>query len=196
MPIQERLANAWFMSVTARTAGFNTIAYSELGNAAAFLTILLMFVGGSPGSTAGGLKTTTFAVLMALAWSRIRGRRHASLRGRGIPRETLERTVSLVLLALAVLTVSFFLLTAVTKTGSAATARAAFLPMSFEVMSAFSTVGLSMGTTGALGPAGKLVVIWLMFIGRVGLFSFFAALLLRRRPSAVYRPAREDLIVG
>ena len=193
----ERLANAWFMSVTARSAGFNTVPTGELGNDAGFLTMLLMLIGGSPGSTAGGLKTTTFAVLAALAWSRMRGRRHAQIRGRGIPDETLERAVSLTLMALAVLTVAFFTLNTVTPApASVAQARAAFLPMSFEVMSAFSTVGLSMGTTNALGAGGKTVIILLMFVGRVGLFSFFSAILLRRGRAPAYRLAREDLVVG
>jgi trk system potassium uptake protein TrkH len=193
----ERLANAWFMSVTARTAGFNTVPTGELGNDSGFLTMLLMFVGGSPGSTAGGLKTTTFAVLAALAWSRIRGRRHAQIRGRAVPEGTLERAVSLTLMALAVLTVAFFTLNTVTPApASVGQARAAFLPMSLEVVSAFSTVGLSMGTTNVLGAGGKAVIILLMFVGRVGLFSFFSAILLRRRRAPAYRLAREDLVVG
>lgn len=193
----ERIANAWFMSVTARTAGFNTVPTGELGNDAGFLTMLLMFVGGSPGSTAGGLKTTTFAVLVALAWSRIRARRHAQIRGRGVPDETLERAVSLTLMALAVLTVAFFTLNTVTPgPASVGEGRAAFLPMSFEVVSAFSTVGLSMGTTNVLGVGGRIVIILLMFIGRIGLFSFFSAILLRRGRAPAYRLAREDLVVG
>jgi trk system potassium uptake protein TrkH len=193
----ERLANAWFMSVTARTAGFNTVPIAELGNDAGFLTMLLMFVGGSPGSTAGGLKTTTIAVLVALAWSRIRGRRHAQIRGRGVPDETLERAVSLTLMAFAVLTVAFFTLNTVTPApASVGAGRAAFLPMSFEVVSAFATVGLSMGTTNVLGAGGKAVIILLMFIGRVGLFSFFSAILLRRGRAPACRLAREDLVVG
>jgi trk system potassium uptake protein len=197
LPPHDQLSNAWFMSVTARTAGFNSVPYGELGNAGGFLTILLMFIGGSPGSTAGGLKTTTLAVLVGLAWSRIHARQRAAIHGRDVPAETLERTVSLTLLALLVLTVSFFLMTAITAApASAAESREAFLPMAFEVVSAFATVGLSMGTTPELGSGGELLIIALMFIGRVGLFSFFSAVLLRRRRAPAYRLASEDLIVG
>jgi trk system potassium uptake protein TrkH len=194
----DRLVNAFFLSVTARTAGFNTIDYSTLGNDAAFLTIMLMFVGGAPGSTAGGVKTTTLAVLMALAWSRLRGRRFVELHGRGVPEDTLERTVSLTLLAVAVLTIAVLLLNALHQSGTEhAAARMMFLPIVFEAVSAFGTVGLSMGMTDRLGDAGTLVLIVLMFVGRVGLLSFFAAVSLSRgRPRAAVRPAQEDLLVG
>jgi trk system potassium uptake protein TrkH len=196
LPVHHKLTNAWFSSVTARTAGFNTIPYGELGNDASFLTMALMSIGGSPGSTAGGVKTTTFAVLAALAWARILGQQLPEIRSRGVPRETLERTVSLVLLGILVLAAGFFALSAVT-TGTAGRAEhAQFLSMSFEVVSAFSTVGLSMGTTETLNSGGKVVIIVLMFIGRVGLFSFFSAVLLRRGRQPVYRPALEDLQVG
>jgi trk system potassium uptake protein TrkH len=197
MDAGDRYANAWFLSVTARTAGFNAVPYGELGPSGGLLTMMLMFVGGSPGSTAGGVKTTTLAVLVALAWARMKARHDVAIHGRGVPQETIERSVSLTLLALIVLTLSFFVLTATMTAGvSAAEARAAFLPLGFEVMSAFCTVGLSMGITPALSAGGKLVIIFLMFVGRVGLFSFFSAILLRRRHAPPYRLASEDLIVG
>jgi trk system potassium uptake protein TrkH len=196
--VLDKLVNAWFMSVTARTAGFNAVSYAQVGNDAAFLTMLLMFVGGSPGSTAGGLKTTTLAVLVALALARVRGRKHAAMHGRGLPEETLERAVSLTLMALAVMTVAFFALNAVMHSDApAAETRAVFLPLAFEVVSAFATVGLSMDLTPTLSTAGKVVLIALMFIGRVGLIAFFSALLFRRgRASVSYRLAAEDLVVG
>jgi trk system potassium uptake protein TrkH len=194
----DRWVNAWFMSVTARTAGFNSLSYAEVGNASAYLTILLMVVGGSPGSTAGGLKTTTFMVLVALALSRIRGQRNARLHGRAIPRGTVERTVSVALLAFALMTAAVFVLNVSETRGlGAAQARQAFLPLLFEVVSAFCTVGLSMDLTPALSGFGKLLMIGLMFIGRVGPLLFFAALTLRARSQRLeVRPAQEDLIVG
>jgi trk system potassium uptake protein len=197
LSLSERMINGWFMSVTARTAGFNTVPMDAFGNDAAFLTILLMFVGGSPGSTAGGLKTTTFAVLVALGWARIHARKHVEIHGRGIPEETRERAVGLTLMAFFVLTVAFFLFNLATPAFESPTLEhAVFLSMAFETISAFSTVGLSMGATEPLGAGGKLVLILLMFIGRVGLFSFISAILLRRRRRPKYRPAREDLVVG
>ena len=190
-----RIVNAWFASVTARTAGFNSIDYAAVGNAAGFLTIVLMMIGGSPGSTAGGLKTTTLAVLVAWAWSRYLGRRFIGIHGRAIPEATRENTVSITMLYLVVATMSFFFLS-VSLGGSGAAEHASFLPTAFECISAFSTVGLSMGTTGELTGAGKIIVIALMFIGRVGLLAFFSAILLRRRAAARFHPAREDIIVG
>ena len=192
----DRVFNAWFASTTARTAGFNSIDYSTLGNAAGFLTILLMVVGGSPGSTAGGLKTTTIAVLVAWAWSRSRSRKFIGMHGRAIPESTLENTVSITMLYLVVATASFFVLSVVQGNGGGAAEHDSFLPIAFECVSAFSTVGLSMGTTGELAAPGKIVVIALMFIGRVGLLAFFSAVLLRRRTAAQFHPAREDLAVG
>lgn len=198
MSIGDRLANAWFMSVTPRTAGFNSVDYAQVGNDTAALTMMLMFIGGSPGSTAGGIKTSTLAVVFALGLSRVRGRRYVAIQDRAIPTGTIERTVGIVLLAVLVVTASFFVLSAIESIGQhAAATRGQFLPIAFETVSAFATVGLSMGTTPQLEPASELVVVVLMFIGRVGLFSFFSAVLLRRaRPPAIVRPAREDVIVG
>lgn len=198
LAISDRLVNAWFMSVTARTAGFNTVDYGTLGNDAAFTTIMLMFVGGAPGSTAGGIKVTTLAVLAALAWSRFRGRRFVQVHARGVPEDTIERAVTLSLLAVVVLTIAILLLNALHQAGSdLVAARAEFLPIVFEAVSALATVGLSMGVTNRLDDAEKLVVIFLMFVGRVGLFSFFAVMTLRRSQILVrVRPANEDILIG
>jgi trk system potassium uptake protein TrkH len=197
MSVLDKLTNAWFMSVTPRTAGFNTVDYAAVRNDSAALTMMLMFVGGSPGSTAGGIKTTTLAVLVALGMSRMRGHRFVGLKDRAIPQGTIERTMGIILLALLVLVVSFFTLSAIQSVGhTAAASRQEFLPIAFETVSAFSTVGLSMGETGALRAPSELVVIGLMFIGRVGLIAFFTAVVLRRSPPAYLRPAQEDLLVG
>lgn len=197
MSVVDKLASSWFLSVTPRTAGFNSIDYAAVGNDTAALTIMLMFVGGSPGSTAGGVKTTTIAILVAIALSRVRGLRFVGLRDRTIPEGTVERTAGIILLALLVLVVSFFLLSAIQAIGlGAVESRTQFLPLVFETVSAFGTVGLSMSYTASLSPAGELVVIWLMFVGRVGLLSFFSTTVLKRsRPSAV-RLAQEDVFVG
>jgi trk system potassium uptake protein TrkH len=112
MSLIDRIANAWFMAVTSRTAGFNAVDYAQVGNDTAALTIMLMFVGGSPGSTAGGVKTT-IAVLVALAMSRMRGLKFVGLEARAIPQGTIERAVGILLLAMLVLTVAFFLLNAI-----------------------------------------------------------------------------------
>jgi len=192
----DRIVNAFFASATARTAGFNSIDYSGLGNAAGFLTIMLMFVGGSPGSTAGGLKTTTLAVLVAWAWSRSRSRRFIGMHGRAIPENTLENTVAITILYLVVAMAAFFVLSVAQGHGGGVAEHRYFLPVAFECVSAFSTVGLSMGATAELTMASKIVIILLMFIGRVGLLAFFSAVFLRRRTAVKFQPAREDIIVG
>ncbi len=190
--------NAWFMSVTARTAGFQTVSYLTPGNEAIVVTVLLMFIGGSPGSMAGGIKTTAVAVLSAIAIDRMRGRRDVSLHERAVPSSVIERTVSLVLLAAAIVAAAVFALMYTETHGmSVAEARAAFLPLLFEAVSAFGTVGLSMDVTPTLSTAGKLVIIGLMLVGRVGPLSFVAAISLRGRAAATgYRLAQEDLIIG
>ncbi|MFN0252552.1 MAG: TrkH family potassium uptake protein [Kofleriaceae bacterium] len=198
LSVFDKISNAWFLSVTPRTAGFNNVDYTQVGNDTAALTMLLMFIGGSPGSTAGGIKTTTVAVLVALGLSRFRGRKYVALKERAIPPGTIERTVGIVLVAMFVLAVSFFAISAIEAVGqSAATSRTEFLPIAFEVVSAFATVGLSMNFTSELEAPSKLIVAGLMFVGRVGLFSFLAAVMLRRpQPPGFQRPAQEDLIVG
>lgn len=196
-PVQ-KLANAFLMSVASRSSGFNSVSYADVTNSTAFLTILLMVVGGLPGSTAGGLRTTTVAVLLALALSRLKGRRYVALHGRTVPDGTVARTVSVTLLAFTVMTVGVFLFSYTEARGaSVSEARASFLPMFFEVVSAFSTAGLTMDQTPLVTDAGRLLLVVLMFVGRVGLLSFFAALALRSRGALRdFRPAHEDLIVG
>ncbi len=196
LPVSDKLANAWFMSVTARTAGFASLSYAAVGNETAYLTILLMMVGGSPGSTAGGIKTTALAILAALAVARMRGRRHVQIHDRSVPEGTVQRTVSLTLVSFALVTASILVLSATERPDDLARARATFLPMMFEAVSAFATVGLSMDVTPSLSPAGRVVAIVLMFLGRVGTLTFFAAIAIKARATADVRAAREDVIVG
>ena len=193
----DRVANALFMSVTARTAGFNTVDYASVSAGGGFLTVLLMTVGGSPGSTAGGLKTTTLAVVVLLAWSRVRGRRATHAGDRSIPDETVQRAVGLVVFAGFVVVGAIFLVAAREMDGGEAGANLGFLRYAFETVSAFNTVGLSMGVTGDLDRTGRLVAIVLMFLGRVGPLTFTAAVARRaRRPAAGFRYAHEDVVVG
>jgi trk system potassium uptake protein TrkH len=196
LPEGLRFINALFMSVTARTAGFNNIDYGVATDSTNFLTIILMFIGGSPGSTAGGVKTTTIALLAILAWSRFRGREVSSAWGRTIPEETIQRAVGLAVTAFVLVTAGIFIYTYTEHTG-VQSGHARFFTMMFEAVSAFNTVGLSMGATPTLSVAGKWLTIVLMFVGRVGPLSFAAALALaahRRRER--FRYAYEDVVVG
>lgn len=198
MPVWEKLLNALFMSVTARTAGFNTVDYAEVTTSSDFLTILLMMIGGSPGSAAGGLKTTTVALIGLLAWARLRGNEVTSVWGRSVPEETIQRSVGLFVVAFGMVTAAIFAYTA-TELGAQGhlAQEAGFLKYMFEGVSAFNTVGLSMGVTAGLTTAGKWVTIVLMFLGRVGPLTFAAAIALSAPTSAgQFRYAYEDVVVG
>ena len=190
----DKVFNALFMSATPRTAGYNSINYAEASAATNFLTILLMSVGGSPGSTAGGLKTTTVALIFLLAWSRFRQHEVTSLAGRSVPEETIQRAVGLFVVVTGLLCAAVLVLTA-TEPGGQSNGR--FLVYLFEASSAFNTVGLSMGITSALSPAGKWVMVLLMFLGRVGPLTLAAALALRATTGVgEFRYAYEDVVVG
>lgn len=187
-----RVVNALFMSVNARTAGFNTIDYDEAADASSFLTMLLMSVGGSPGGTASGIKTTTIALMGVLALSRFRGEEVASVAGRSLRRETTDRAVGLFVAAFIVMTAGIFALT-VTE-GRSPTG--GFLNRMFEAVAAFTTTGFSTGHTPLLSPAGRVVVILLMFLGRVGPLALAAALAVRTPAPGRFRYAYEDVAVG
>jgi len=198
MGVVTKLMNALFMSVTARTAGFNTVDYALTADSSNFLTILLMSIGGSPGSTAGGIKTTTFALIGLLALSRLLGRQVTSVRNRSVPEETIQRSVGLFVVAFAVVTVGA-LLYAMLEIGAAGHAEAPgrFIEHMFESVSAFNTVGLSMGVTADLSTPSRLLTILLMYVGRVGPLTFAAAIALSRpNASGEFRYAYEDVIVG
>jgi trk system potassium uptake protein TrkH len=185
-----RLVNGAFASVTARTAGYNTIDYAEATDSANFLTILLMSIGGSPGSTAGGIKTTTFALIALLAWSRYRGVEITSVWSRSLREETTDRAIGLFVVAFGIVTIGIFGLTITEGT----TGR--FLHHMFEAASAFNTVGLTMGLTPQLQPASKLLVTLLMFLGRVGPLTLAAALAIRSLDVGKFRYAYEEVAVG
>jgi trk system potassium uptake protein TrkH len=197
MPVWARPVNALFMSVTARTAGFNTVDYAAADDGTNFVTILLMSIGGSPGSTAGGLKTTTFALIGLLAWSRLRGMEATSLGGRSVPMETTQRAVGLFVVVFTVITLAILLFTYTEPGMGARTGRASpFLAYMFEAVSAFNTVGLSMGVTAELSPAGRVLTVLLMFLGRVGPLTLAAAIALRARTGRGFRFAHENVVVG
>lgn len=198
MPVSAKLINGLFMSVTARTAGFNTVDYASTADSTNFFTILLMSVGGSPGSTAGGIKTTTVALIALLAVSRVLGRQVTSIRHRSVPDATIQRAVGLSVVAFATVTVAI-LLYSVLEIGATGHQRAGgeFVRYMFEAVSAFNTVGLSMGVTPDLSSASRLLTVFLMYMGRVGPLSFAAAIALRQAKAAgEFRYAYEDVIIG
>lgn len=197
MPIAERLVNGLFASITPRTAGFNTIDYAQVETETGFLTMIYMMIGGSPGSTAGGLKTTTIALLGLLAWSRVVGKPTTSISARTIPQQTLNKAMSLVIVAVGFITIGIFLFSITEFAGTVSAVVSPFLTYMFEAVSAFNTVGLSMGATGELSDAGRLITVVLMFVGRVGTLTFVAAM--SRQPKTIrggFRYAYEDVSIG
>lgn len=189
----DRLTNSFFLSVTPRTAGFHTIDYAAASDSTNFLTIMLMMIGGSPGSTAGGMKTTTFALLGLLAWSRLHSRPTATFADRSIPSETIQRATGLFVIATSIVVSGVFVLAFI---GDLYGAHQEFLDRLFEATSAFNTVGLSMGVTPELSPASRWVAIVLMFAGRTGPLSIAAALIVRLSHRGHFRLAYEDVVVG
>jgi len=188
--------NAFFCSVTARTAGFNTIDYAGMGGAALLCTMVLMFIGASPGSTGGGIKTSTFAVLIAFSISRWRGLPHLNAFNRTVRQGSIDRAGGVVISALVlVILASSVLMTTETYGLSSGESQNSFLGVAFETVSAFGTVGLSMGQTPRLGVPGKLLIAVVMFLGRVGPLSLALAVS-RRSRRAHYRYAEENIMVG
>ena len=189
----DKLSNSLFLSITPRTAGFNTIDYASATESTNFLTIILMMIGGSPGSTAGGMKTTTFALLGLVAWSRLRSSPTATFAYRSIPEETIQRATGLFVIATGIVVLGVFGMCFI---GDLTGRTQAFLARLFETASAFNTVGLSMGITSELSLASRWIVIVLMFLGRTGPLAIASALIVRLSRRGRFRLAYEDVIVG
>ncbi|MBO0411613.1 Trk family potassium uptake protein [Enterococcus hulanensis] len=189
-----RFANMLFMSVTARTAGYFSVDYGNVSQAGILFTIVLMFIGGTSGSTAGGLKTTTFGVLLIQTISMLKGRVHA---------EAFRRTIrpSVVSRALTLFFITLTLCIAVTMVMSVTEVLPRFRGIEyllFETFSAFGTVGLTMGLTPSLSLMGKLLIIGLMYIGRVGILTvgFSLTLRLTKGNTGHYKLPEESVIIG
>jgi trk system potassium uptake protein TrkH len=196
LPLGEKLLAGWFQSVAARTAGFSVVDYGRASTDTLFLTVFLMFVGASPGSTGGGIKTTTLGLLVALLAARWRGVGRATVFRRTIPHAVMDRALALAMIAWALTTAATFALVAIEVRGVPfAEARPSFAALLFEVVSAFGTVGLSTGITPHLSAPGKLVLMVLMFAGRVGPLTLVMAVG-ARRGSGRFRYAEENVMVG
>jgi len=171
--VSRRILSSWFQSVTARTAGFNTIDTTALAPASILILLGLMFVGASPGGTGGGIKTTTFAVLILSVTSMLRGRKDLSLFKRRISISNSREATSLITLSAGIVFMVIFMLFI--------TEQQAFEKIIFEAVSAFGTVGLSMGITADLSVPGKFLITILMYIGRIGPLTLIYALSMRKK---------------
>jgi trk system potassium uptake protein TrkH len=196
LPWQNRVLASLFQSITARTAGFNTVDIGMLANETVLLMITLMFIGASPGSTGGGVKTTSAGLLFLIMWSRLRGRDEVNVSNRTIPRELVQRTISIILAAsLSVCFIMSVLLLSADHSGPPAESRHLFVEYIFETVSAFATVGLSMNLTPSLNTPQKLAVILMMFAGRVGPLTLaFSLARMATKKSLIY--AEEGVMVG
>ncbi|XZN97549.1 MAG: TrkH family potassium uptake protein [Microcoleus sp.] len=184
----QKVMAAWFQSVTPRTAGFNTIDIGKMSETALFLTIALMFVGASPGSTGGGIKTTTFRVLFSCTAAVLEGKEQVECYQRQIPIPLILKTISVVFGSLMVVIVSATLVELVNP-------ELEFIQVLFEAVSAFATVGLSTGITAKISAIGKLILIATMYIGRVGVLLLMSAAVGDPKPSTFKYP-EESLLVG
>jgi trk system potassium uptake protein TrkH len=193
-PWGERLLIASFQSVTARTAGFSTVDMASLTNPMLLILMILMFVGAGPGSMAGGIKLTSAAAVLAMVYHRLRGSREVQLFGRAIGEVTQQRAAVLAILS-AMLIVAAVCVMEMLRADDGPKERADFFAVTFEAVSAFGTVGLSMGITAALSVGSKVLMIVLMLVGRLGplwLMDF-----LHHLPSTPpVRHATEELMVG
>ena len=187
LPIPTKLMAAYFQSVTPRTTGFNTINIGNLTNACYFLLMILMFIGASPGSTGGGIKTSTFGIFLGSIWSMLKGRRSVEIFQRDIPNDTVNKALSVIILGILLLAVFGFILL-ITEEGDP-------IHILFELVSAFGTVGLSAGITSNLTIVGKIIIIMTMFIGRIGPLTLALAIG-QRRESVTYEYPEEAVMIG
>lgn len=188
MSVSKQLLHAFFDSVTPRTAGFNAVDTASLTPASQLLSVLMMLVGGSPGSTAGGIKTVTVAVLMICMFSNLRRRSGYNVFGKRLPRETLINALSVVGIYFTLLVTGIFLVCAVQPEFS-------FMDVVFECVSATSTVGMTTGITRDLTVFSRCVMILLMFSGRIGSLSFAMVFMQKTKQEIALSP-EETVGVG
>lgn len=188
MSISERLTGALFASVTPRTAGFNTVDTAAMSNAGKLLTMLYMFIGGSPGSTAGGVKTTTIVVLLFYSIAMVLNRQDINVFGRRLTDDVVKK-------ANAVVAINFSLAAAAAVIIMAMQPQLGFADVIFEVLSAIGTTGMTMGITRDLNTVSRLIIIFLMYCGRLGSLSF-ALVFARKSAVNSLRLPQEKIIVG
>ncbi|MGX7350598.1 TrkH family potassium uptake protein [Enterococcus canis] len=189
----ERLANTFFMAVTPRTAGYYSIDYMQMTNAGLIVTMFLMYIGGTSGSTAGGLKTTTFGVLCIQIMSIFKGRSRAEFQERTIRSAVVFRAFTLFFLTFFLCVAAIIILTITENIPETSGVEY----VAFEVFSAFGTVGLTMGLTPDLTVVGKLIIMLLMYIGRVGIYTVgFSLMTKANQQEAKFKYPEESIMIG
>jgi len=197
LTVGEKICRSIFQAITPRTAGFNTMPIDRLNPATLWITIVMMFIGASPGSTGGGIKTCTFAVILATVYRMVTGRRQVVIRKKSIAEHISTKAISIAIISLVVIFIACTLLLLVESTTSRQYCGNSYMgSLIFESVSAFGTVGLSVGVTPHLSYLGKIVIILTMYVGRIGPLTL--ALLIGRKvqPPAVIRYPEESVMVG
>ena len=184
----QKIEVSLFQSVTTRTAGFATVPQENLTNASAIVCLLLMFIGGSPVGTAGGIKTVTFAVLVAAAFASIRNKEDTELFGRRLTKQAVSKATAVTFMSFAIMFTSTVLLSAVTDVNA--------LDVVYETVSATATVGLTRNLTASLNSVGKIIIIFTMYLGRVGPISLAVAFNQRKDNQNIVRNPIEEISVG
>lgn len=186
--IFQKIQSSLFQSVTTRTAGFATVPQENLSNGSSLFSILLMFIGGSPVGTAGGIKTVTFTVIIMSAISSVKGRNDVSLFNRTVSKQAISKAIAVMATSFAILFVSTLFLFAVCDANA--------LDVVYETVSATATVGLTRNFTSSLNSLGKMVIIATMYFGRVGPISLAVALNLKKKSQNIIKNPNEDISVG
>lgn len=187
MGIGDKILNSFFASVTPRTAGFNSIATDGMTTAGQFLTVILMFIGGSPGSTAGGIKTTTFGILIVTVICVIRGKEDVQVFNRRFAKDLIYKAFTLFFVG-ATLVITVTMILSYTEPGQS------FMTLLYETVSAFATVGLTLGFTPKLSEIGKILIMIMMYLGRVGPLTVVLALTRTKTNTGVKYPEGKILI--
>ncbi|WP_346935044.1 TrkH family potassium uptake protein [Clostridium sp.] len=188
MNFKDKIVNSIVASISPRTAGINSVPIDKMTTTSKFVTVILMFIGGSPGSTAGGLKTSTLGIILCTAISVIRGKENADIFGRTIPRGLQLKAITLLIIGMGlVMTVTMML--------TIAEPNEAFLDVLYEATSAFGTVGLTTGVTQRLSEPGKIIIITLMYLGRVGPLTVVMAIVSRKK-GANYKYPEGKILIG
>jgi trk system potassium uptake protein TrkH len=190
LSIKEKILGSFFQSVTTRTAGFNTIPQENMSFASQFMTIMMMFIGGSPGGTAGGVKTVTMGVIFLAVVSVVRAKDDVEVYGRRISWDIIKRALAVVVISITLVFLVTMSLT-LTESGS-------FIEILFEAVSAFATVGLTVGATAKLTVIGKLIISVAMFIGRLGPVTIAVAITMRsnKKSKVMEKYPEEKVMVG
>ena len=188
MSLFGKIQASFFQSITTRTAGFCTVAQENFTTPTSLVSIFLMFIGGSPVGTAGGIKTVTFAVLAATAYSTVRNRNEVSIYGRRILKNAVSKAVGVCFISFSILAISTVLLSAVCD--------APFLDILYEATSAIGTVGLSRNLTFSLDTVGKLIIIATMYLGRVGPISLAIAFAFKKQNENIIKNPTEEINIG